>query len=536
MHGNRTHLADFLRESAFGEQQLEGCREQLVRSATFDPMQCFQLIDARAAGCLAGLDLRLFLARHKVHISPEEAHRLAKAMGADSSGRVSFSSFLSFILPANRWEREKAIKKEGFSMNFQGEYALVRLLEREIDLQRQLCPLSKEVTGTTSLLEAFRTLEESGNYSYWTAEAVRGFAEEQGFVLDSEGVKGVFRRLDRNRDGKIDYADFVDAMTGSESHMTAVSDVSLAASLPRVAALPLRQNRSKDHSSPPKPSPYTPTKSTTIPVKISESQAQRLDRFALSRPLRLPPETDRNIPKVQDDLNDRVPMESVRLSARSEPVKDMHTSDLTAFCIYLKEQLRLLQALEKSRQDLAMCQNFHISSGFSFLSKGSRRISLPDFCLSLRKLGISASESTFQHLFHFYDHNNDQELDLTEFSDMVQPQSYELSSLMHRRPVTNLDAETVGYLRRVMERLVEYEEFVDRAGRRLEREVEVRKVFERLDGSGLGYFTRKGLEDFLGREKIRATEEEISALFKRYDLNSNSRVPYSEFLRAISHH
>ena len=541
MHGHRMHLAAFLREAAYGEQQLDGCREHLVRSPAFDPLQCFQLLDTRASGCLASLDLRLFLSKHKVHISPEEAHALAKAMGADTSGRVAYSGFLAFILPANRWEREKAIQKEATSLGFQEEYALVRLLEREVELTRQLTPLRQKLLCDVSLLEAFRTLEDAGNYSYWTSKQVLHFSEEQGFGLDDRSLKGLFRRLDRNRDGKIDYADFADSLMAVEASGP-VADPPIAvafkpAAVSRSAALPLRQNRTKPETFDPLPSPYLPIRKLGERLEGTSRSVggnQSKERFSLSRPLRLPPETERvAVPLAQDDLNDRVPLDNVRLTAGPS-----HSKRDSAFPAFIKEQLGQLHTLEKSRQDLAMCRDFHIASGFALLSKGNRRISLPDFCIALRKLGISASEATFKSLFTSFDRNGDLELDLGEFSDMVRPASYELSNLMNRRTVTQIEGEAVGHMRRVLERLVDYEEFADRAGRKLrqDRDFDPKRAFAQLDASNLGYFSRKGLADYLAQANIQASEEELTTLFKRYDLNANNRVPYSEFLRALRQH
>ena len=549
MHGHRMHLAAFLREAAYGEQQLEGCREQLVQGPSFDSLQCFQLLDTRVSGCLTALDLRLFLSKYKVHVSPEEAQALAKAMGADTSGRVSYSGFLAFLLPASRWEREKAIQKESASLDFQEEYALVRLLEHEVELNRQLTPLRQKLLSNASLLEAFHTLEDAGNYSYWNSRQVLRFSEEQGFRLDERALKGLFRRLDRNRDGKIDYADFVDSLMVLEAS-SPIADIPIVPAIKptipqRSAALPLRQNRSRQDAFDPVPSPYIPSRKQPVPRQEATSRStgdsHYKDRLSLSRPLRLPPDTDRvtSIPLDQDDLNDRVPLDNVRLTAGSSyPKRESARGTATAFTTFLKEQLGHLHTLEKSRQDLAMCRDFHVSAGFSLLSKGNRRLSLQDFCISLRKLGISALESTFQSLFRAFDRNGDLELDLGEFSDMVRPASYEFSNLMNRRPVAQLEGETVGHMRKVLERLVDYEEFSERASKRLlqDRSFDSRKAFELLDTSGLGYFTRKGLSDFLSKEQIQASEEELSSLFKRYDLNSNNRVPFAEFLRALRQH
>ncbi|KAL8440612.1 hypothetical protein Efla_005531 [Eimeria flavescens] len=234
----RRRLAHFFVSVAQLEGDIEALRAALAYRPTFKPQNAFAAMDPLGNGFLTSGDLQRYLRRHGAALTDSAAYNLLRRLDSDGNGKVSFCEFRDFVLPSDATEREALLSRDQRlpGVNNSGSYCCCcciaeatepccckkgdsctsQLLLREVDVHHELNILRQILAGSPGfkLLAAFQFVEDP-NIGAVTPASLAEALEGEGFALRPSELQLIFRRLDSDGDGRLNYVEFVDAVMPS---------------------------------------------------------------------------------------------------------------------------------------------------------------------------------------------------------------------------------------------------------------------------------------------------------------------------------
>ena len=142
----RSLVRDFLVAVGNGERELEEARQGLSNIAAYNPAALFAVIDTDGDGNIEADELHKFLQSTGEHgISETELQVLIDFFDSDNNGRLNVNEFSYLVLPCENNELRQQVQERGGELEKKDgkidvdiENGLVRIIAREIELQRQL--------------------------------------------------------------------------------------------------------------------------------------------------------------------------------------------------------------------------------------------------------------------------------------------------------------------------------------------------------------------------------------------------------------
>ena len=199
-------VAKILLYLAESEHNIEINRKYLSDSLEFDPYQIFKIFDKDYKNRIDICNIIDFLNYKEIYANECEISLLIFFYDQDNDGSLSYPEFLNLI------QSEKSIIKTNRNSNIKElpyniEYSLGNLLEKEIELSRQLIPLLEELRNRNdfNIHNIFHLIK---GYSSITPQNLRDFLLKNKADFIQDDVKAIVKRLDINHDGRIDLCEF----------------------------------------------------------------------------------------------------------------------------------------------------------------------------------------------------------------------------------------------------------------------------------------------------------------------------------------
>ena len=199
-------VAKILLYLAESEHNIEINRKCLSDSLEFDPYQIFKIFDKDYKNRIDICNIIDFLNYKEIYANECEISLLIFFYDQDNDGSLSYPEFLNLI------QSEKSIIKTNRNSNIKElpyniEYSLGNLLEKEIELSRQLIPLLEELRNRNdfNIHNIFHLIK---GYSSITPQNLRDFLLKNKADFIQDDVKAIVKRLDINHDGRIDLCEF----------------------------------------------------------------------------------------------------------------------------------------------------------------------------------------------------------------------------------------------------------------------------------------------------------------------------------------
>ena len=181
-------------------------RKCLSDSLEFDPHQIYKILDKDYKNRIDICNIIDFLNYKEIYANECEISLLIFFYDQDNDGSLSYPEFLNLI------QSEKSIIKTNRNSNIKElpyniEYSLGNLLEKEIELSRQLIPLLEELRNRNdfNIHNIFHLIK---GYSSITPQNLRDFLLKNKADFIQDDVKAIMKRLDINHDGRIDLCEF----------------------------------------------------------------------------------------------------------------------------------------------------------------------------------------------------------------------------------------------------------------------------------------------------------------------------------------
>ena len=168
-YASEQRLKNLLVAVGDGERDLENARARLCMIRDFAPNSAFQRLDRDYSGAITSREICNFLRDNNVyHVSESEAYTLVQFFDSNGDGRLSFQEFLQMVLPCeDNFLRNQTLDRYAQRVGRYDflprdiELALTSVLEKEIDLQRRLESLKRDlqVQYDYSPFAAFRSID-----------------------------------------------------------------------------------------------------------------------------------------------------------------------------------------------------------------------------------------------------------------------------------------------------------------------------------------------------------------------------------------
>lgn len=459
-------LAQVLSGISTHQRDLTALRISLTEQRPFSTYEAFRLLDRRGTGFVDSRDLLQFMLRNHMRCSAFEAHLILRRFDSDKDGRMTYQDFVEGLGGGSQGSKG------------QEEYVLVRVLTFEKDCLLTHQQAVKSLTSAVdfSLRNAFRCLDR-GDKGYLTPADLTTFLSTHLTPHTNEDIRLLSKWLDHDRDGKVDFADFLDALM-------VIEDMEMN-SLPSDS------------------------------IQFSQSTRQK-DRFSLTstRP-------------------------SLSQSSPPNPVLPSVSAPVFTFTDFLNLQLDAVRSLEEHKQTLILQSDFHPMSLFRVFDVHRHGyLTSVDVCEGLGEMGLRVTPDDCYQLLKLYDVSQKGKLTPEEFYAMFRPHSSNYLIMLSNRRTDNshFSYETVQAITTLFDRYFSLTKLTTTAQTRLEASVRVgvSQVFEHLEGGKAGFFTEADMRAAMGEAGLSATPEEMRTFMRFYDRRRTGLVRFNQLCETLA--
>jgi Ca2+-binding EF-hand superfamily protein len=477
---------------------VEVTRQVLAENPQFEPYSAFKRLDFDNNGFLSPLELLAFLEDNNIRITETENRSFFQTFDSDRDGRISYTEFLAIVLPQEHEAlKRRVLNREAYPrmarprLSYDVEYSLARLFEEELRFYRSAAEDRHQLVNSIdfSALNCFKVLDDNSQ-GFLDFESVDGFLKDLGMPIAESEVDGLFRRLDTDKDRRISYSEFVDAVTPSSGERLSSSLLrsSLGFSGSRASSPRRPQSRSGRRSTSNELTSSVQRQDLLTSMRKSlalereyteflESKARRERSVSRSRsparerlshsevlsPSRVnqtPKKGSSNIvasafktPTRSNRFNQSGALElsaksrsRERAQARGSPLREADELQLVSV---LKEAIDNDKEIERAKSDLALRSDFSLIDAFRLFDVQEKGyLTTRDMESGLRRLGVYATYEESYLFMRRYDFGRTGFLKFSDFCEALTPKTPEFARLMNTRAASDdlLDQNLVRHL------------------------------------------------------------------------------------------
>ena len=343
---------------------------------------------------------------------------------------MSFS-FLQMLLPCtDNLLRNITLDRPSFrvgrfdSLPYDIERALVEIIEKEVDLQRRLDILKRdlEIRYDYSTLSAYRAVDKYNDGRIDTFN-LGSFLRGCGHYATETELLAIVRRVDTDGDARLSYAEFAEFLRSSNPPSRSVLEDSERAERATSAERTRRRMMTMGSSSPLRPA-------TTGGRAHSETKRSSLrasspvrESFRASSPVR---ESFR----ASSPVRDTIPRYT---SPSRKPILNLRDED--ELVQSLRDMIRIENELESQKTSCAIKSDFNLTDAFKIFDRDYRgTITSYELRDGLSAIGVFPSSDEVDLFITRYDTTGDRRLNMREFGEAMLALDPYYASMVNRRP------------------------------------------------------------------------------------------------------
>ena len=217
----KNKFKDFLRKLMEIESRIEDAKISLAINPDFNCEDAFRLFESNDKGFLDKTDIKNGLNLLCIFPTNKELDLLMKRFDLQKNGYLNFADFFDMVVPFEKSYRERVENRCPQSccpcrspdvFSDKTIYYLKNLFTLLIDSENEINDLRKMMgTVRLKLNDIFALLDQDGKGFFENKEMIEYF-ENNGLLDDNKAADLLFIRLDKNRNGKIDFPEVEDEL------------------------------------------------------------------------------------------------------------------------------------------------------------------------------------------------------------------------------------------------------------------------------------------------------------------------------------
>ena len=540
-------ICNILMEISLSEKKCLLGRKNLNNIEGFDPYKIFRKIDNDCTNFITEYNIINFLESNSIYCTEKEARKFIKFYDNNASGKLSYSQFLNIIIENGNNSLHKINNSISLNSNlpYQIEYAVCRIIEREINLVRNLDSLIDELKQKKefNIYDIFYVLNEMDEVSSSTLKKI--FMKHK-INFNDDDIKRILKRCDIDKDNHVTFNDiqkiFMDDYVINDNNNKSKSYINENYKIKKI------NSRNFNYS----------TNYTTLKDSNHNIYNYNNNLDYCSNVNKTYPEEQKNQnknfskTKISDTLN------LIDIPKRKfSPEQNNNDSDNLQF--KLRENLRktnserILQFLkllmdtelqvENVKKELSLRSDFNLKDVFDFFEpKHYNFLTDEDLKLGFQKLKLFSTDTNIKLLIKKYDLKNNGLLEYDDFVKMIIPFELEYKNIMEKKvPSSNickfnksffLTETTLSLMKSLFDIIITSELLIEKERHELNQiyDLDLRKCFDEIDKKRKGYFTFIDLKNYFNKNNIPIISKEIDLLFIRFDRKRIGEVDLLSFL------
>ena len=562
------------------ERQVEINRQVLAQNLDFDAYQAFRYIDTDNKNSINSENLLNFLNKNGICTNLNELQYLILFYDENQDGCLSYTEFLNMILSESNYSLRKLARERigstfpKINLPFNVEYSIVKLLEKELYLIREISCLinflkSKCDFNTHELYHLIK-----GNNEFIKPENIKNFLLKNSVKFNDDDIRNIMKRLDFNRDSKIDYCEFHKFFCGNVDNCSCCNICTQCC----FNTNSIRTNYSTNNSFQNQfinnqnnnynnqiPSDLTLTNSpmrnsnqiNLIPLNSNKTNYNYNNNIKVSPNLTLRNSPHRkNSPCSNRELNPNnyiVENNNCQKTiccpnncnncicniCKCNPCRCIALSYERGECTFInfiREIMNIENQIENYKIELSLRSDFNIEDAFKIFELNGRGIiNEADLKYGLNLLDIYASDKDIKLLMRRADIRKNNLISYADFFDLIVPFEKNYRNMIENRLPSNFIPKynkadvfmlsTKIYFQNLIRLIINLENQLEKLRYCLgDVKSQLNCIFKNMDRCKRGFITDEDLNIFLKCNGVCSTDREIGLAFIRFDKNRNGKV------------
>ena len=569
---------------AEGERTIEISRRILSEIEEFEPYQIFKNIDIEGKNKIDSDNIIYYLRNKGIYVSEEEAQLIILFYDQDYDCELSYPEFINIIQSDNVIQKP-LYKSSKESISFNLDYSLEKLLEKEVELARTVLYTLKDIKCRYdfNIHNIFHSVK---SYNSITPDSIRYFLEKNEVSYLDSDIKSIIKRLDLNKDGRIDLFEF-HALLGFPNCSYCCPCISCSSCGTSYCDSCFSDSHcyihGKIHNKYNSPNSI---KNNSIKenkmIETDNNSIKDINKMRLSNPLNNKINYNNSSPIRDNDNNDKyqkkisnslfiknsperrfepfkvdlceicnkIPCICEQIKNNKKDIKNENNSNLNnfekkQFNNFLKMLMKVEIEIEQKKIDLALMKDFNCEDAFRIFEKNGRGfLTKDDIKYGLYLLGINVNDFIINLLFKRFDLQNKDEINYADFFDMIIPFEKKYRNDVEQRiPHSNFQfncieifsEKTIICLRNVFNLIINYENEINEMRKGFSLLIRrLKDIFKMFDTKGFGFFKFEDYINYLKNNDLLNESLNIDLLFIRLDKNRNGKIDFTEIADEIN--
>ena len=492
----KNSLMKFFSELISCEKSSQINRQILCESADFDAYQIFNYLKIDNNN-ITLLDIKKYLNENGIEITDQEAKLIILFYDINSDGKLSYDEFINLVRSEKSSFNIKSFRIQDSNLSFNINYSLCKLFQKEIEISKRIFSSLKQLRNKKdfNIHNLYHIMKSN---TFITEQSLKNFLSENDFDFIDSDIKLLMRRLDLNKDNKIDFCEFHSLL-----------------SFDKCQSKCLIKNKCQNCG-------ISYCKECFIENHGCNSIHNKYNINKLDKKYNIE-NKDPNILIKEENIN----------NSNNNDIKE-NEIEIKELNDYIKFLLKGENKIENIKIDLSKIPDFSVEDAFRIFEKNGRGfLDREDIKYGLSVLNIYPSDYNLDLFIKRFDSQKKGFISYEDFYDMVVPFEKDFRLNMNKRipksncPQSFLGKEINNMLNCLFKYLIDFENKANIEKKSLS--INYKDVFNELDTERQGYFNFDNFYDYLkGYDLI---EENINPdlLYIRLDKNRNGIIDLEEF-------